>query len=142
MSEQMQSDMRSWQQCVSRKDKGGCRCGTDTSSIDIHEDNERQKEIGEYLKSQKRCKTALITELVYAWLHKENKGVSSYNNVNVSVEELKRQLLEDKEFMQQLKVGMNMEGESEKEQGEVKNDGMDMDEEMMMAGLSMFENDF
>lgn len=64
------------------------------------------------------------------------------NNVNVSVEELKRQLLEDKEFMQQLKVGMNMEGESEKEQGEVKNDGMDMDEEMMMAGLSMFENDF
>lgn len=57
-------------------------------------------------------------------------------------EELKRQLLEDKEFMQQLKVGMNMEGESEKEQEEVKNDGMDMDEEMMMAGLSMFENDF
>lgn len=44
--------------------------------------------------------------------------------------------------MQQLKVGMNMEGESEKEQEEVKNDGMDMDEEMMMAGLSMFENDF
>ena len=44
--------------------------------------------------------------------------------------------------MQQLKVGLNMEGESEKEQGEVKNDGMDMDEEMMMAGLSMFENDF
>lgn len=92
----------------------------------FNEDNERQKEIGEYLKSQKRCKTALITELVYAWLHKENKGVSSYNNVNVSVEELKRQLLEDKEFMQQLKVGMNMEGESEKEQGEVKNDGMDI----------------
>ena len=108
----------------------------------FNEDNERQKEIGEYLKSQKRCKTALITELVYAWLHKENKGVSSYNNVNVGVEELKRQLLEDKEFMQQLKVGMNMEGESEKEQEEVMNDGMDMDEEMMMAGLSMFENDF
>lgn len=108
----------------------------------FNEDNERQKEIGEYLKSQKRCKTALITELVYAWLHKENKGVSSYNNVNDGVEELKRQLLEDKEFMEQLKVGMNMEGESEKEQEEVKNDGMDMDEEMMMAGLSMFENDF
>ena len=116
----------------------------------FNEDNERQKEIGEYLKSQKRCKTALITELVYAWLYKENKGVSSYNNVNVSVEDRSsarayhqaRQLLEDKEFMQQLKVGMNMEGESEKEQEEVKNDGMDMDEEMMMAGLSMFENDF
>ena len=43
----------------------------------FNEDNERQKEIGEYLKSQKRCKTALITELVYAWLHKEHKGASS-----------------------------------------------------------------
>ena len=37
----------------------------------FNEDNERQREIGRYLKSQKRCKTALITELVYAWLHKE-----------------------------------------------------------------------
>lgn len=44
--------------------------------------------------------------------------------------------------MQQLKEGMNMEGESEKEQEVEKNDGMGMDEEMMMAGLSMFENDF
>ena len=34
----------------------------------FNEDNERQREIGRYLKSQKRCKTALITELVYAWL--------------------------------------------------------------------------
>lgn len=45
----------------------------------FNEDNERQREIGRYLKSQKRCKTALITELVYAWLHKENAPVSSYN---------------------------------------------------------------
>ena len=142
MSEPMQSDMKSYQQCVSREDKGWADVGQIRVVLIFNEDNERQKEIGEYLKSQKRCKTALITELVYAWLYKENKGVSSYNNVNVSVEELKRQLLEDKEFMQQLKVGMNMEGESEKEQEEVKNDGMDMDEEMMMAGLSMFENDF
>ena len=61
----------------------------------FNEDNERQREIGRYLKSQKRCKTALITELVYAWLHKENAPVSSYNNANVSVEELKQQLLQD-----------------------------------------------
>lgn len=60
----------------------------------FNEDNERQKEIGRYLKSQKRCKTALITELVYAWLHKENAPVSSYNNANVSVEELKQQLFD------------------------------------------------
>ena len=42
----------------------------------FNEENERQKEIGEYLKSQKRCKTALITELVHAWLHKENAPVA------------------------------------------------------------------
>ena len=69
----------------------------------FNEDNERQKEIGEYLRSQKRCKTALITELVYAWLHRENKPVSSYNSVNVSTEELKQQLLQDKEFWQKIK---------------------------------------
>lgn len=44
--------------------------------------------------------------------------------------------------MQQLKEGMNVEGESKEIQEEVKHDGMDMDEEMMMVGLSMFENDF
>ena len=42
----------------------------------FNEDNERQREIGRYLKSQKRCKSALITELVYAWLHKENAPVA------------------------------------------------------------------
>ena len=36
----------------------------------FNEENERQREVGEYLKTQKRCKTVLITELVYAWLHK------------------------------------------------------------------------
>ena len=50
----------------------------------FNEDNERQKEIGEYLKSQKRCKTALITELVYAWLHKENGAVDElYSNAYI-----------------------------------------------------------
>lgn len=44
----------------------------------FNEENERQKEVGEYLKSQKRFKTALITELVYAWLHKESGAVASY----------------------------------------------------------------
>ena len=108
----------------------------------FNEDNERQKEIGEYLKSQKRCKTALITELVYAWLHKENAPVSSYNNANVSVEELKQQLLQDKEFLQKIRESVNIEETSVKIQQEEKEDGLDMDEEMMMAGLSMFENGF
>ena len=108
----------------------------------FNEDNERQKEIGRYLKSQKRCKTALITELVYAWLHKENVPVSSYNNANVSVEELKQQLLQDKEFLQKIRESVNIEETSVKIQQEEKEDGLDMDEGMMMAGLSMFENGF
>lgn len=99
----------------------------------FNEDNEWQKEIGRYLKSQKRCKTALITELVYAWLHKENAPVSSYNNVNVSVEELKQQLLQDTDFIQQIKKSVVIEEEQ--------SDGLDMDEGMLMAGLSMFKSD-
>lgn len=99
----------------------------------FNEDNERQREIGRYLKSQKRCKTALITELVYAWLHKENAPVSSYNNVNVSVEELKQQLLQDTDFIQQIKKSVVIEEEQ--------SDGLDMDEGMLMAGLSMFKSD-
>lgn len=108
----------------------------------FNEDNERQKEIGEYLKSQKRCKTALITELVYAWLHKENGAVSSYINANISVEELKQQLLQDKGFLQQIRECVNIEGDSEEIQQEEKEDGLDMDEGMMMAGLAMFEENF
>ena len=106
----------------------------------FNEDNERQKEVGEYLKSQKRCKTALITELVYAWLHKDNKAVSSYNNVNVDVEELKQQLLQDQEFMQQLKGCIDVGNEVENTREE-NNSELDMDEDMMLAGLSAFEMD-
>ena len=33
------------------------------------EENEKQRQAGEFLKTQKRCKTALITELVHAWIY-------------------------------------------------------------------------
>ena len=98
----------------------------------FNEDNERQKEIGRYLKSQKRCKTALITELVYAWLH----------NANVSVEELKQQLLQDTDFIQQIKKSVVIEEDAGKVIEEEQSDGLDMDERMLMAGLSIFENGF
>ena len=107
----------------------------------FNEDNERQKEIGRYLKSQKRCKTALITELVYAWLHKENAPVSSYNNANVSVEELKQQLLQDTDFIQQIKKSVVIEEDAGKVIEEEQSDGLDMDERMLMAGLSIFVSD-
>ena len=104
----------------------------------FNEENERQKEIGEYLKSQKRCKTALITELVYAWLHKESGAVTSYNNVSIDIEEVKRQLLQDEDFLQQVKDNVCAANVVD----EQKDKGLDMDEEMLMTGLAMFENDF
>ncbi len=66
----------------------------------FNEDNERQREIGRYLKSQKRCKTALITELVYAWLHKENApvvlvGHMTKSNSGKSIYELQKNHYED-----------------------------------------------
>lgn len=104
----------------------------------FNEENERQKEIGEYLKSQKRCKTALITELVYAWLHKESGAVASYNNESIDIEEVKRQLLQDEDFLQQLKDNVCVENVVD----EQKDKGLDLDEEMLMTGLAIFENDF
>lgn len=104
----------------------------------FNEENERQKEIGEYLKSQKRCKTALITELVYAWLHKESGAVASYNNESIDIEEVKRQLLQDEDFLQQLKDNVCVENVVD----EQKDKGLDLNEEMLMTGLAMFANDF
>ena len=92
----------------------------------FNEENERQKEIGEYLKSQKRCKTALITELVYAWLHKKSSAVASYNSESIDIEEVKRQ---DNVCVENVV-------------DEQKDKGLDLDEEMLMTGLAMFENDF
>ena len=97
-----------------------------------------KKGIGEYLKSQKRCKTALITELVYAWLHKESGTVASYNNESIDIEEVKRQLLQDEDFLQQLKDNVCVENVVD----EQKDKGLDLDEEMLMTGLAMFENNF
>lgn len=104
----------------------------------FNEENERQKEIGEYLKSQKRCKTALITELVYAWLHKKSGAVASYNSESIDIEEVKRQLLQDEDFLQQIKDNVCVENVVD----EQKDKGLDLDEEMLMTGLAMFENDF
>lgn len=58
------------------------------------------------------------------------------------MEELKQQLLQDKGFLQQIRESVNIEVDSEEIQQEEKEDGLDMDEGMMMAGLSMFENGF
>lgn len=106
----------------------------------FNEENERQKEIGEYLKSQKRCKTALITELVYAWLHKESGAVASYNNESIDIEAVKQQLLHDVDFLQQLIEIASAENNKKKQREE--DSELDIDEELMMVGLEMFENNF
>lgn len=51
-------------------------------------------------------------------------------------------MLQDKEFLQKIRESVNIEETSVKIQQEEKEDGLDMDEGMMMAGLSMFENGF
>ena len=64
------------------------------------------------------------------------------NNANVSVEELKQQLLQDTDFIQQIKKSVVVEEDAGKVIEEEQSDGLDMDEGMLMAGLSMFENGF
>lgn len=108
----------------------------------FNEDNDRQKEIGMYLKSQKRCKTAFITELVYGWLHKTNPTGSFSGQQNNNIEEIKQQLLQDKEFLQQIKEKVTAENTLEVISETEEKEGLDIDEGMLMAGLSMFENRF
>lgn len=108
----------------------------------FNEDDERQREAGEYLKTKKRCKTALVTELVHAWLkNNEAEGYSDHLSGTVSIETIKRQLLQDKDFLSQIEKSMNGAGdqkiaESEPEESE----NLDLDEDLMLVGLSMFEN--
>ena len=60
----------------------------------------------------------------------------------MGVEELKQQLLQDKDFMQRIKDKVGVEKVPEEIVKEQRDDRLDMDEDMMMAGLSMFENEF
>ena len=57
-------------------------------------------------------------------------------------EELKQQLLQDTDFIQQIKKSVVVEEDAGKVIEEEQSDGLDMDEGMLMAGLSMFENGF
>lgn len=57
----------------------------------FNEDDERQREAGEYLKTKKRCKTALVTELVQAWMKNGEAGTGTYTGA-VSIDAIKKQL--------------------------------------------------
>lgn len=107
----------------------------------FNEDDERQREAGEYLKTKKRCKTALVTELVQAWMKNGETGTGTYTGA-VSIDAIKKQLLQDKEFL--LEIEKSMGGTSCREVEETEpedSDNLDMDEDMMLAGMSIFENE-
>lgn len=51
-------------------------------------------------------------------------------------------MLQDTDFIQQIKKSVVIEEDAGKVIKEEQNDGLDIDEKMLMAGLSMFENGF
>ncbi len=109
----------------------------------FNEDDERQREAGEYLKTKKRCKTALVTELVHAWMKNGKTAVNTVSSTgNINIEDIKRQLLQDKDFLSRIEKSITETGDQNKPEAESEdNENLDMDEDMMLAGLSMFDSE-
>lgn len=63
----------------------------------FNEDDERQREAGEYLKTKKRCKTALVTELVQAWMKNGEAGTGTYTGA-VSIDAIKNSYFKTRSF--------------------------------------------
>ena len=111
------------------------------------EENEKQRQAGEFLKTQKRCKTALLTELVHAWIYnKEGKALFPDKSMSgIDIEKVKEELLHDKNFLLQIESSMKRMDEKTvcepREDGgmEESESGLDMDVDMMLDGLEMFE---
>lgn len=109
----------------------------------FNEDDERQREAGEYLKTKKRCKTALVTELVHAWMKNGETAVNMVSSIgSINIEDIKKQLLQDKDFISRIEKSMIETGDQNKPEAESEdNENLDMDEDMMLAGLSMFDSE-
>ncbi|MCD7761751.1 MAG: hypothetical protein LUI14_00865 [Lachnospiraceae bacterium] len=122
----------------------------------FNEDDVRQRTVGEFLKTQKRCKTAFITELVYDWMNQRDgkKKSEVFAGEQELLEKVKTALLSDISFVTQLSSLMadtkeSLPGKHEQKNPETKVEmdaagnsdiSLDMDEDMMLAGLSMFES--
>lgn len=117
----------------------------------FNEEDERQNEVAKYLKTQPRCKTALITGLLYDWLLKQ-KGASAEFSLPVgtgekAVKEIKEVLLTDEAFISSIseRIAERNAGNDKPEerrsgtQETMEKAALDMDEDLMLAGLSMFE---
>jgi hypothetical protein len=131
----------------------------------FNEENEKQREVCEYLKSQPRSKTALVTELVYRWLKMQEqpeagqKMASTDGKVAPSMDTLKadimRELLQDRVFIEKVMACVKEQmgnGESidtteqelpveadESMENEESGELMDFDEDMLLSGMAMFE---
>lgn len=121
----------------------------------FNEDDERQKEAAEFLKTQKRCKTVLITELIQGWLHGQKDQTRAEVSPPERAEEglldrVKENLLSDSAFVDRFSALVSGKDTAQstliqKEyvaapEASEKEDGLDMDEDMLLAGLSMFES--
>lgn len=109
----------------------------------FNEDDERQREAGEYLKTKKRCKTALVTELVLAWMKNGEAAVNTVSSAgSINIEDIKKQLLQDRDFISRIEKSMTETGDLNNLEVEPEdNENLDMDEDMMLAGLSMFDSE-
>lgn len=109
----------------------------------FNEDDERQREAGEYLKTKKRCKTALVTELVLAWMKNGEAAVNTVSSAgSINIEDIKKQLLQDRDFISRIEKSMTETGDQNNLEVEPEdNENLDMDEDMMLAGLSMFDSE-
>jgi hypothetical protein len=131
----------------------------------FNEENEKQREVCEYLKSQPRSKTALVTELVYRWLKMQEqpeagqKMASTDGKVAPNMDTLKaditRELLQDRVFIEKVMACVKEQmgnGESidtteqelpveadEPMENEESGELMDFDEDMLLSGMAMFE---
>lgn len=119
----------------------------------FNDENERQRIVGEFLKSKKRCKTAFVTEIVYEWMQRRSdnstiiaaasdRGVLQEAEEEI-IQKVKQALIADDEFL--TKLSYNKEKTSERRElsaqpnTDDENEVLDMDEELLLAGLSMFE---
>jgi hypothetical protein len=92
----------------------------------FNEENDKQREVCEYLKSQPRSKTALVTELVYRWLQMQEQpeadrkispvGGNAVPDMNTLKADITRELLQDRVFIEKVMACV-------KEQMESGNDG-------------------
>lgn len=82
----------------------------------------QKEQAGEYLKTKKRCKTALVTELVHAWMKNGETAVNTVSSTgSINIEDIKRQLLQDKDFLSRIEKSMTETGNQNKPESCVAN---------------------